>query len=64
MTEAQIFTLRVWRQQSGFCADLRSVGAERAEHFSEPAALAEFLRHCTEPAAAPLPDHHPEKDPS
>ncbi len=43
MNEAQIFTVRVWRQAEHFRASVRVVGEEQARLFTAPAPLAAFL---------------------
>lgn len=56
MSEAQLFTVRVWRQQAQFRATLRAVGEERSELFTEPAAVAQFLEGASaDPRAAAVP---------
>lgn len=53
MSETLVYTLRLWRAQSQFRAALRAVGEEHTELFTEPAAVAEFLRQAS---AAPPDD--------
>lgn len=53
MADAQLFTLRLWRQQTQFRAALRAVGEERSQFFTEPAAVAEFLSSACGPEPAP-----------
>ena len=56
MNEAQLFTVRVWRQAEQFRASVRAVGDEEAHLFTSPAPLADFLVHATaEPSAATAP---------
>ncbi len=43
MNEAQLFTVRVWRQSEQFRASVRAVGEERVHLFTAPATLAAFL---------------------
>jgi hypothetical protein len=43
MNEAQLFTVRVWRQSEQFRASVRAVGEERVHLFTAPAPLAAFL---------------------
>lgn len=54
MSEAQVYTVRVWRQLDAFRASVRAVGDEQATLFTAPAQLARFLEQaCAPPAAAP-----------
>ena len=43
MNEAQLFTVRVWRQSEQFRASVRAVGEERVHLFTAPTPLAAFL---------------------
>ena len=43
MNEAQLFTVRVWRQSEQFRASVRAVGEEHVHLFTAPAPLAAFL---------------------
>lgn len=56
MSETLVYTLRLWRAQAQFRAALRAVGEERTELFTEPAAVADFLRQ----ASAGQPGDEPE----
>jgi len=55
-TDAEVYTLRVWRHGAQFRAVLRAVGEERLHLFNEPQRLGEFL------ACAPGPEP-PERPP-
>ncbi len=48
MNEAQLFTVRVWRQATEFRAALCAVGEERTELFTDATAVADYLQQASE----------------
>lgn len=55
-TDAEIYTLRVWRHGTHFRAVLRAVGDEQLHLFTEPQRVAEFLAATPAPPAPPGTD--------
>lgn len=54
MSEAQIYTVRVWRQVGAFRGSVRAVGDEQCALFTEPRQVAQFLEQaCPPPVTAP-----------
>ncbi len=51
MSNARVFTVRVWCQARQFRASLRAVGDEEALLFTAPAPLADYLLGATAAAA-------------
>jgi hypothetical protein len=57
MDEARLYTLRVWSHDHEFRAVLRAVGGEHAELFTEPAAVAAYLRAASGATVATRASH-------